>query len=105
MNAEEKGEGGKDRNAKPKEGYGPGMLFLGNSLRWFGELEEAFQNALEECGGILKATSTPLHKLILQGEKATQMFKGITHAHVQSHLDSSGNKKLADGWWRHTAAT
>jgi hypothetical protein len=38
-------EEGKDRNAEPKEVYGPGLLFLGNRLRWTGELELAFKNA------------------------------------------------------------
>ncbi len=40
-------EEGKDSNVKPKEGYGPGMLFLGNSLRWLGELENAFHSMLK----------------------------------------------------------
>jgi hypothetical protein len=88
-----KSEEGKDRNAKRKDGYGPGMLFLGNNLRWIGELEEAFQNALEKCGGIRYATPAELHKLILQEEKAAQMFKGLTRIHVKQHLVNFKNQK------------
>jgi hypothetical protein len=73
------------------------MLFLGNSLRWFGELEDAFQNALEKCGGILYAIPTALHLLILQEEKAAQMLKDLTRIQVVRHLDSFRNQKA--GKW------
>jgi hypothetical protein len=45
-----KSEEGKNINAKQRGCYGPGLLFLGKSLRWIGDLELAFQNALEESG-------------------------------------------------------
>ncbi len=31
-----KSEEGKNSNAKQRDGYGPGLLFLGKSLRWIG---------------------------------------------------------------------
>ncbi len=43
-------EEGKNIIAKPREGCGLGLLFLGKILRWIGDLELAFQNALEGCG-------------------------------------------------------
>ncbi len=41
-----KSEEGKNSNAKQRDGYGPGLLFLGKSLRWIGGLELAFQMLL-----------------------------------------------------------
>jgi hypothetical protein len=61
-------EEGKNSNAKQRDGYGPGLLFLHNKLRWIGDLELAFQKALKECGEI-KVTGAKLYERIMKGEE------------------------------------
>jgi hypothetical protein len=87
----------KDKDAEPKESFGPGMLFLGNRLRWTVEWEAAFQNVLNKCGGILFAAPVKLlQKMEERGDKAKR-FKCLTRI-VKDHLKKKRNQEA--GPWR-----
>jgi hypothetical protein len=78
-------EEGKNSNAKQRDGYGPGLLFLHKKLRWIGDLELAFQYALKECGEI-KVTGAELYERITEGEEAQKKFRGLKKSQVNDHL-------------------
>jgi hypothetical protein len=91
-----KSEEGKNSNAKPREGCGPGLLFLGKSLRWIGDLGLAFQNALEGFG-TEEVTAAKLHARIIEGEEAQKKFKGLKKPQVHAHLVHWRNLRMYHG--------
>ncbi len=95
-----KSEDGKNNDAKQRDGCGPGLLFLHNKLRCIGDLELAFQNALEECG-TEEVTAAELYERIMEGEEAQKKFKGLkkpqVHAHLQVQVVHWGNLRLYHG--------
>ncbi len=88
-----KSEEGKNRNAKHRDGYGPGLLFLHNKLCWIGDLELAFQNALEECG-TEEVTAAKLYERIMEGEEAQKKFRGFKKPQVRVHLVHRRNLRM-----------
>ncbi len=91
-----KSEEGKNSNAEQRDGYGPGLLFfLGKSLRWIGDLELAFQNALEECG--TEEVTAKLYERIMEGEETQKNFKGLNKPQFKVHLGHWRNLRMYHG--------